>query len=78
MVAGQKLIELPVNTSVDAKVSLGTSTAGVAISVNLLVNLPGLEGLLAKELMINASKFCPYANVFKSNTTLQLAAQPHN
>ena len=73
MVASQKLIELPATTSVDAKVSLGTSTQGIGISVNLLIGLPGLEHLLAKELVDSATKFCPYSSALKGNTKVELA-----
>ena len=73
MVASQKLIELPITTSVEANVSLGTSTQGVGISVNLLIRLPGLEDLLAKELIDSASKFCPYSHALKGNTQVELA-----
>lgn len=73
MVAGQKLVELPSNTSIEAKVSLGTSPQGIAIAVNLLISLPGLEYMLAQELIDAANKICPYSNALKGNVQIELS-----
>jgi Ohr subfamily peroxiredoxin len=73
MAASQKLIELPAATSIEAKVSLGTSSQGIGIAVNLRISLPGLASLLAQELMDAANKICPYSNALKGNVRIDLS-----
>jgi Ohr subfamily peroxiredoxin len=73
MAASQKLIELPAATSIEAKVSLGTSTQGIAIAVNLLISLPGFASLLAQELIDTANKICPYSNALKGYIRIELS-----
>jgi Ohr subfamily peroxiredoxin len=73
MTAGQKLIELPAATSIDANVSLGTSANGIGIAVNLLISLPGLEPMLAQELIDTANKLCPYSNALRGNVQIELS-----
>jgi Ohr subfamily peroxiredoxin len=78
MAAGQKLIELPTTTSIEAKVSLGTSANGIGIAVNLQVSIPGFEPLLAQELMDTANKLCPYSSALKGNVQIELSLMPTN
>lgn len=73
MTAGQKLIELPATTSIDANVSLGSSANGIGIAVNLLISLPGLEPMLAQELIDTANKLCPYSNALRGNVQIELS-----
>lgn len=73
MAASQKLVELPASTSIEAKVSLGTSTQGIAIAVHLRINLPGLAILLRQELIEAANKMCPYSNALKGNVRIELS-----
>ena len=73
MAASQKLIELPATTSIEAKVSLGTSPQGIAIAVNLLISLPGFANMLAQELIDAANKICPYSNALKGNVRIELS-----
>ena len=73
MAASQKLIELPATTAIEAKVSLGTSPQGIAIAVNLLISLPGVASLLAKELIEAANKICPYSKALKGNVRIELS-----
>lgn len=75
MAASQKLITLPTTTSIDAKVSLGTSSNGIGIAVTLLISLPELEPLLAKELIDTANKLCPYSNALRGNVQIELSLQ---
>ena len=78
MTAGQKLIDLPATTSIDAKVSLGTSANGIGIAVTLLISLPGLEPMLAQELIDTANKICPYSNALKGNVQIELSLAQTN
>jgi organic hydroperoxide reductase OsmC/OhrA len=54
-------------------VSLGTSSQGIGIAVNLRISLPGLASLLAQELMDAANKICPYSNALKGNVRIDLS-----
>lgn len=78
MAAGQKLIELPTTTSIEAKVSLGSSSNGIGIAVNLQISIPGFEPLLAQELMDTANKLCPYSSALKGNVQIELSLVPTN
>jgi len=78
MTAGQQLIELPATTAVDANVSLGSSANGIGIAVSLLISLPGLEPLLAQELIDSANKICPYSNALKGNIQIEVSLVPKN
>lgn len=71
-VANQKLVEIPKNASVQARVSLGSSQQGIAISVKLMINLPGVNQTLAQELIDQANKVCPYSNALKDNVQVEL------
>jgi len=76
MAAGQKLVELPTATSINAKVSLGSSSNGIGIAVNLQISMPGLEPMLAQELIDNANKLCPYSSALRGNVQIELSLLP--
>jgi Ohr subfamily peroxiredoxin len=78
MTAGQKLIELPATTAIDAKVSLGSSANGIGIAVNLSISLPGFEPMLAQELIDTANKLCPYSNALRGNVQIELSLLQKN
>ena len=73
MAASQKLVELPATTSIEAKVSLGTSPQGIAIAVHLRISLPGVANMLGQELIEAANKMCPYSNALKGNVRTELS-----
>ncbi|SFD32037.1 organic hydroperoxide resistance protein [Pseudoalteromonas denitrificans] len=68
-VAAQKKLSLPHNLNVTAHVGIGENTQGTgfAISVDLIVKLPGLEQKIAEKLVNDAHQVCPYSNATRGN-----------
>ena len=71
-VAGQRKVKVPAEAAIDASVSIGPITAGFGIAVKLVVNLPGLEHEVAKELVDAAHQVCPYSNATRGNIVVDL------
>ncbi len=55
------------NTVVTADVTLGKVSDGLALAVNLEVEIPGVEEALANELLEEAHQFCPYSRATRGN-----------
>jgi len=74
--AAQK-IKLPVDTAVDASVSLGRTENDTAygLAVTLSVSLPGLDRAQAQQLIDGAHQACPYSHATRGNieVTINLA-----
>jgi len=74
--AAQK-IRLPVDTAVDASVSLGRTENDTAygLAVTLSVSLPGLDREQAQRLVDGAHQACPYSHATRGNivVTIELA-----
>jgi Ohr subfamily peroxiredoxin len=66
-------IKLPEATSVDAEVDLGTSEEGFALQARLQVNLPGLTGDEAKNIVEAAHQTCPYSKASRNNINVQIS-----
>ncbi len=71
-VASMKQVTVPAEASIDASVSIGPIPAGFGLAVKMVVNLPGLEREVAKELVDAAHQVCPYSNATRGNIIVDL------
>lgn len=60
------------DSTVTAAVSLGQTQDGVALAVELIVDLPGVERAKAQELVELAHEFCPYSRATRGNIEVTL------
>ncbi|AMV48996.1 organic hydroperoxide resistance protein [Paraburkholderia caribensis] len=60
-------ISLPVDTSVDAEIDLGTTDNAYFIQARLNVSLPGLPRDVAQEVVDRAHQTCPYSKATRGN-----------
>lgn len=70
--ADQKLIELPPSLSINSSVSLGQTSQGLGLAVSLAIKIPGIERDIAKDLIAEAKKVCPYCNAIKDNIQMEI------
>ncbi|MEY8841818.1 organic hydroperoxide resistance protein [Cribrihabitans sp. XS_ASV171] len=74
LVARTSKISLPAETSVSAKVGMGPIEVGYALTVELVVNMPGLEQDVADKVLAGAHERCPYSNATRGNIDVKLTA----
>ena len=67
LVARKRKIALPAKVSIDAEVDLNLGDGGHFLSTRLNVRLPGLERNVAKDLVDEAEKICPYSKATRGN-----------
>ena len=67
LAASQRKVRLPDDRAVDAEVDLGTNTGGYLLRARLNVSLPGLDPLVAQELVDAAHQTCPYSKATRGN-----------
>jgi Ohr subfamily peroxiredoxin len=60
------------DSTVTADVSLGTIEGGVALAVELKVEIPGVDRDKAQELVELAHQFCPYSRATRDNIEVTL------
>lgn len=62
-------------TTVVAKVNIGKKDVGEGfqLSVELAVNVPGVDQKTAEELVHEANQFCPYSNAIRGNVDVKIA-----
>jgi lipoyl-dependent peroxiredoxin len=58
--------------TVTAKVGMGPVAIGYALTVELKVELPGLEKSVAEEIVAGAHERCPYSNATRGNIDVKL------
>jgi lipoyl-dependent peroxiredoxin len=74
LAAASKKIKLSEDTSVDAEVILGQTSAGeYQLGVKLNVNLPGLDEQQKRELVELAHQTCPYSRMTRGYVEVELA-----
>src|SRR6478609_11022342 len=61
LAAAQRKVALPADRAVDAEVDLGTNDGGYVLRARLNVSLPGLDPVVAQELVDAAHQTCPYS-----------------
>ena len=68
LIAARKAdVELPTKISIDAEVDLNLGDSGYFVSTRFNVRLPGLEHSVAKALVDEAEKLCPYSKATYGN-----------
>jgi osmotically inducible protein OsmC len=67
LAARKRRIALPAKISIDAEVDLNLGDGGHFLSIRLNVRLPGLERNVAKDLVDEAEKICPYSKATRGN-----------
>jgi len=67
LVARKRKIALPAKVNIDAEVDLNLGDGGYFLSARLNVRLPGLERNVAKDLVDEAEKICPYSKATRGN-----------
>jgi lipoyl-dependent peroxiredoxin len=71
-VAGMKKIAVPADASIDAEVDIGPIPAGFGIAARLTVSLPGMDRVVAQDLVNTAHQVCPYSNATRGNIDVTL------
>jgi len=72
LAAGKRKLVLPADLAVDAEVDLGTTDGAYFLQARLNVSLPGLAPELARELVEEAHRTCPYSKATKGNIAVEL------
>lgn len=72
LAAGKRRIALPADLAVDAEVDLGTTEGAYFLQARLNVSLPGLAPELARELVEEAHRTCPYSKATLGNIGVEL------
>ena len=73
LVAGQRKVTLPPDTSIDAVVGIGKIPAGFGIEVDLKIHIPGMLKAEAQALVEAAHGVCPYSNATRNNIDVRLS-----
>ena len=72
VVAGQKKIPMPADTSIDSSVGIGPIPGGFGIEVDMDIKLPGMDRAQAEALVEAAHQVCPYSNATRNNIDVRL------
>ncbi len=72
LVARQGKIALPNDMTVTARVGMGPVDPGYALTVELIVSLPGLDPAQAREIVEGAHQRCPYSHATRGNVDVTL------
>jgi osmotically inducible protein OsmC len=70
--AAQKKVALPADRAVDAEVDLGTNDGGYVLRARLNVSLPGLDPVVAREIVDAAHLICPYSKATRGNIDVEI------
>jgi len=72
-VSGKEGVKVPQDATVTAEVGFGPrEEGGYGITVDLLVNLPGVDRAEGERLMHAAHEVCPYSNATRNNVDVGL------
>ena len=71
-VAGLKKIAVPADASIDASVDIGPIPQGFGIAVKMVIALPGMDRVVAQDLIDTAHQVCPYSNATRGNIEVDL------
>ena len=72
-VAGMKKLAIPADAAIDASIDIGPIPAGFGIAAKLVVSLPGMDRVVAQDLIDTAHKVCPYSNATRGNIVVDLS-----
>jgi Ohr subfamily peroxiredoxin len=59
--ASQRQMKLPAGTAVDAEIDLNSDAGSYFLSARLNVSVPGIDPVIARELLDAAHSICPYS-----------------
>ncbi|WP_444889104.1 organic hydroperoxide resistance protein [Microbulbifer sp. DLAB2-AA] len=72
-VADKEKVATPNDTSVRAEVGIGPSGKGFGLEVDLYIELPGMDQVVAERVALKAhEEVCPYSNATRNNITARL------
>ncbi|MBY3329154.1 MULTISPECIES: organic hydroperoxide resistance protein [Rhizobium] len=71
--AAKQKIRLPANLAVDTEVDLGATDGDYFLQARLKVSLPGIEADLARALVDEAHRICPYSKATRGNINVELS-----
>jgi osmotically inducible protein OsmC len=72
LAARNRKITLPAKTSIDAEVDLNLRDGSYFLSTRLNVTIPGLERVVAKILIDEAERVCPYSRATRGNVEVAI------
>jgi osmotically inducible protein OsmC len=67
LAARKRKIALPADLAIDAEVDLHLADGGYFLSTRLNISLPGIEPEVAKTLVEEADRLCPYSKATRGN-----------
>jgi Ohr subfamily peroxiredoxin len=70
--AAKRKVTLPADRAIDAEVDLGTNDGGYLLRARLNVSLPGLDRVIARELVDAAHQICPYSKATRGNIDVEI------
>lgn len=70
--ASKRNVTLPRNLAVDAEVDLGAADGDFFLQARLGVSLPGMASDLARDLVEEAHRTCPYSKATRGNIEVEL------
>ena len=65
-------ITVPADVAVDGTVGIGPIPTGFGIEVELKISLPGMDRVVAEDLIAKAHIVCPYSNATRNNIDFTL------
>jgi lipoyl-dependent peroxiredoxin len=72
LAAHEGKITLQAKVGIDAEVDLNLGDGGYTLAARLLVTVPGVEHSVAKELVAQAEKICPYSKATRGNIAVTI------
>ena len=75
VVAGKRHIRIAEDVAIDSSVSFGPLAEGMegfGIAVAMAIHLPGIERVVAEDLVHQAHQVCPYSNATRGNIDVLL------
>ncbi|GAB2903399.1 organic hydroperoxide resistance protein [Microbulbifer echini] len=72
-VADKEKVATPTETRVRAEVGIGPRGKGFGLEVDLYIELPGMDKVVAERVALRAhEEVCPYSNATRDNVTVRL------
>ncbi|HVY87228.1 MAG TPA: organic hydroperoxide resistance protein [Hyphomonadaceae bacterium] len=65
-------VALPGNSAIDAEVDLNLAAGGYFLRARLRVSLPGVEPAVAREIVEQAHRTCPYSKAMSGNIDISI------
>lgn len=72
LAARKRKIALPANLTIDAEIDLHLGDGGYSLSTRLNVSLPGIARDVARTLVNEAERLCPYSTAMRGNVDVAI------